>query len=44
MGKGVKDKISEVRMKKSQKEGLTGDYYMVTYKEVKNGVTYIRSR
>lgn len=44
MGKGVKDKISNARIKKNQSEGLTGDYYMITYKEVKNGVTYIRSR
>lgn len=44
MGKGVKEKIVKARMRKNQQQGLTGDYYMVTYKEIKNGVTYIRSR
>lgn len=44
MGKGVKEKIANARLRKNQRSNLMGEYYAESYKEVKDGITYIRTR
>lgn len=44
MGKGVKEKISAARLRSAQKALHPDEYYAVSYKEVKGGITYIRIR